>query len=163
MEWLVLIFLFRYYSDPLILHYIFIESLFGCFDDVPTCCCGCFCTPCLFGRNAEKIDGSNCCLMCCAYSILTSCYFCWVPHYMKRDLLRQKYGLREDPCGDLPTTICCSPCGLCQEARFLKRRGIVNLYHLNIISIVCISISWTTRRSFRCCCSRSNHNYQSTS
>jgi len=44
---------------------------------------------------------------------------------MKRRDLQQKYGLREDPsCGDIPTTLCCGPCALCQEARFLKRRGM---------------------------------------
>ena len=42
---------------------------------------------------------------------------------MKRGELRRKHGLREDPCGDCPTTLCCGPCALCQEARFLKRQG----------------------------------------
>ena len=76
-------------------------------------------------QNAQQIDGSNFCLMCCAYSMLIPFYLFWVPHYMKRDRLRQKYGLREDPCNDCCTTLCCSPCALCQEARFLKRAGIV--------------------------------------
>ncbi|CAF5113269.1 unnamed protein product, partial [Rotaria sp. Silwood1] len=44
---------------------------------------------------------------------------------MKRQVLRQKYGLREDPsCGDCLTTCFCGPCALCQEARFLKRRAV---------------------------------------
>ncbi|CAF0779135.1 unnamed protein product [Adineta ricciae] len=99
------------------------ESLFGCFDNCGICLCGWCCTPCLFGRNAEKIDDSNCCLWCCIYMCLTDCAICWYPHYMKRKLLRQKYDLREDPhCGDLFATICCGPCALCQEARFLKRQ-----------------------------------------
>ncbi|CAF0907528.1 unnamed protein product [Adineta steineri] len=100
------------------------ESLFGCFDDCGSCCYGCCCTPCLFGQNAEKIDGSNCCLCCLGYSILSSFYMCWLPHYMKRQALRENYNLVEEPsCGDLPTTICCSPCALCQEARFLERQA----------------------------------------
>jgi len=114
------------YSIKDIIHFCCIESLFGCFDDCETCLCGYFCVPCLFGQNAEKIDNSNCCLMCCAYTILASCYLCWVPHYIKRGDLRQKYDLREDPCHDCPVTVCCGPCALCQEARFLKRRGIFN-------------------------------------
>ena len=101
----------------------FLESLYGCFDDFEICLRGWCCVPCLFGQNAEKIDGSSCFLMCCAYSCLTECYLCWIPHYMKRGELRQKYGLQEDPCGDCPTTLCCGPCALCQEARFLKHRG----------------------------------------
>ena len=105
--------------------YHLIESLFGCFDDLGTCLCGWCCTPCLFGQNAEKIDGSNCFLCCCAYWLLAECFLCWIPHYSKRNALRTKYGLREDPaCGDCPTTACCGPCALCQEARFLKHPGI---------------------------------------
>jgi Cys-rich protein (TIGR01571 family) len=114
---------FEWYDS---LFYWFLESLFGCFNDLSTCLCGFCCTPCLFGQNAEKTDGSSCFLWCCAYMCLTECYLCWLPHYFKRAELRQRYGLREDPsCGDLFTTICCSPCALCQEARFLKRNGIV--------------------------------------
>ncbi|CAF0845921.1 unnamed protein product [Adineta steineri] len=100
------------------------ESLCGCFDDVGSCFCGWCCTPCLFGQNAEKIDGSNCCLCCLGYTLLSPCYMCWLPHYMKRQTLRQKYNLVEEPsCGDLPTTCFCSPLALCQEARFLKRQA----------------------------------------
>jgi Cys-rich protein (TIGR01571 family) len=64
-------------------------------------------------------------MWCCAYLCLTECYLCAIPHYLKRVELREKYGLPEDErCGDLPATICCSPCAVCQEARFLKHRGI---------------------------------------
>ncbi len=63
--------------------------------------------------------------MCCAYSILTSCYLCWLPHWYERQALREKYNLTENPeCGDLLTTIFCSPCALCQEAREMKSRSI---------------------------------------
>ena len=55
---------------------------------------------------------------------LTECYLCWIPHYFKREILREKYGLQEDTdCGDCPATVCCSPCAVCQEARFLKSKG----------------------------------------
>jgi Cys-rich protein (TIGR01571 family) len=42
---------------------------------------------------------------------------------MKRQKLREKYKLKESPCGDCPTTFFCGPCALCQEARELKSRG----------------------------------------
>lgn len=103
----------------------FSESLFGCFDDWSSCCYGYWCLPCLFGTNAEKINDQNCCLMCCAYSCLTSCYLCWLPHIFERKALREKHGLREDStCGDIPATICCGPCAICQESREMKLRGI---------------------------------------
>ncbi|CAF1413073.1 unnamed protein product [Rotaria sordida] len=100
------------------------ERLFGCFDDWGTCCYGCWCTPCLFGSNAEKLDDSDCCAFCCVYWLLEGCYLCWLPHYFKRGKLRSIYNLREDPtCGDIPATLCCGPCALCQEAREMKSRG----------------------------------------
>ena len=49
-------------------------------DDMSICICGCCCTSCLFGQNVGKIDGSNCCLWCCAYVYL----ICWILHYLKR-------------------------------------------------------------------------------
>lgn len=92
-----------------------------------TCLCGTCCAPCLFGQNAEKIDGSNCCLWCCAYSCLTEIYLCGLPHYFKRQALRAKYGLQEDPdVNDIIAAFVCSPCALCQEARFLKRQSILS-------------------------------------
>lgn len=103
-----------------------LETLCGCFKDLRSCLCGCFCTPCLFGLNAEKTDESSCVFMCCLYAILSPCYLCWLPHCTKRQDLRMIYNLREDPCPDCPTTCCCSPCALCQEARFLKRRSRSN-------------------------------------
>ncbi|CAF0994514.1 unnamed protein product [Adineta steineri] len=100
------------------------ESLFGCFDDWGSCCYGTWCTPCLFGSNAEKISDHHCVGMCCLYSILASCYLCWLPHWFERDQLRKNYDLRPNPaCGDALTTICCSACALCQEARELKSRA----------------------------------------
>ncbi|UJR19673.1 hypothetical protein I4U23_022808 [Adineta vaga] len=84
------------------------QSLFGCMDGCSSCCYGFWCEPCLFGSNANKIDGSNCVCMCLAYTCLAE----------------YQYNLREDPsCGDCLTTFCCGPCALCQEARFLKQQG----------------------------------------
>ncbi len=101
-----------------------VEKLCGCTKDCGICCYGCCCTPCLFGSNAEKIDGKSCVLMCCVYGITAHFHLCWLPHIYERRALRQKYNLKEDPsCGDFPTTLCCGPCALCQEAREMKSRG----------------------------------------
>ncbi len=62
--------------------------------------------------------------MCLAYTCLAEFGMCGLLHYMKRKSLRDKFNLREDPsCGDCLTTLCCGPCALCQEARFLKQQG----------------------------------------
>lgn len=106
-------FIFRY----------FVETLCGCTKDCGVCCYGYWCTPCLFGSNAKKLEDKNCFLMCCAYLLLTNCYLCWIPHMFQRKKLRQKYNLKEEPAGDCVVTLCCSPCALCQEAREMKSRG----------------------------------------
>ncbi|CAF1359192.1 unnamed protein product [Adineta steineri] len=98
-----------------------VKSLFGCADDWNSCCYGFWCTPCLFGSNAKKIDDSNCFLMCLGYTCLAQFSTHWLLHCMKQKSLRDKFNLREDPnCGDCLTTFCCGPCALCQEAHFLK-------------------------------------------
>ncbi len=115
----------------------FLESLFGCFDDINTCLCGFFCLPCLFGQNVEKIDGSNCVGCCLAYWCLGGYYLCWIPHLMKRKVLRQKYLLKEEPCNDCLTTAFCGPCAVCQEARELNARSLYQqifiLYRLSFV------------------------------
>ena len=108
-------------TDP---YLCIIETLFGCFNDMGSCLYGFCCLPCLFGTNAEKVDGTTCVGMCCAYMLLTECYLCGLPHYVTRKKLREKFNLEEDEqCNDILTVIFCSPCGICQEARELKSRG----------------------------------------
>ncbi|CAF3560568.1 unnamed protein product [Rotaria socialis] len=99
------------------------ESLCGCFSDLKICCCGWCCLPCLFGDNAEKIDGSSCVGMCLAYWLLAHCDLCWVPHLMKRKKLREKFHFKEDTAVDCLVTAFCAPCAVCQEARELKLRA----------------------------------------
>lgn len=98
------------------------EQLCGCTDDIVICCCGCWCIPCLFGANAQRIDGKNCVLMCLAYTLLVECYLCWIPHFLERQKLRKKYNIKQDDCTDLGVTVCCAPCALCQETREMNRR-----------------------------------------
>lgn len=99
----------------------FLAGLCDCFDDCGICCYGWCCAPCLFGENAEKIDGSNCCAAGCIWCLLSNMGLCCLYHTGKRNTLRQRYGLQED-CNDCVTTACCANCAICQEARELKMR-----------------------------------------
>ena len=88
------------------------------------CCCGFWCLPCLFGQNVEKIDGSSCVGCGLAYFAAGCCYLCWVPHMLKRKVLREKYQLKPEPCHDCLVAACCGPCGICQEAREIQAKSI---------------------------------------
>jgi len=136
-----LIFLINNYFYSIFIFVYILESLFGCFDDIGTCCCGLWCLPCLFGTNAEKIDGSNCVGMSILYCVLGYCYLCWIPHMEKRKKLRQKYFLREEPCNDCLVTACCGGCSVCQEARELKARGMQSR-NFNTISSVFLCVKF---------------------
>jgi Cys-rich protein (TIGR01571 family) len=64
--------------------------------------------------------------MCCGYAALSGCYLCCLLHKPKREQLRGAYGLEEKP-SDILATCCCSPCGVCQEAREMKARGLLKI------------------------------------
>ena len=100
----------------------YLGSIFGCLEDIPTLCYGFCCTCCLFGRNAEMIDGSSCMGMCIGYLCLDLCLLCCLIHKDKRQQLRRAFDLAEEPSDFLATWIL-SPCAVCQEAREMKSRG----------------------------------------
>jgi Cys-rich protein (TIGR01571 family) len=93
-------------------------------DDVPTCLLG-WCCPCyLFGKNAEKLDGSNKIGMCFVYATLSSCLLCSIAHRPRRQKLRANYNLEENP-NDFVATCFFGSCANCQEARELTEQGLL--------------------------------------
>lgn len=104
------------------------ESLFGCFSDLPSCCLGTFFFCYLYGRNANRLDGSDCLYHCCIYFacttcfVVTTCICCNCVHGPRRKLLREKYNLKPN-CADGLVTCLCPLCAICQETREMERRG----------------------------------------
>ncbi|GJP56481.1 hypothetical protein CLOM_g15548 [Closterium sp. NIES-68] len=103
-------------------------TYFGCFQDIPTCCCGYFFPCVLAGRIAEIADSGStgACQACCICCCVTYCCFglgCLYSHGFRMKL-RRKYDLPEEPCMDMLAHLwwfmCC---GLIQEYRELKDRG----------------------------------------
>ncbi|CAF1189340.1 unnamed protein product [Didymodactylos carnosus] len=105
------------------------ESMCGCCSDCRICCYGCWCTECLYGENAEKIDGSDCAGQCAIYWLLNYLGsmvlfpFGFIVHMKKRRQLRETYNLTESCGNDCLATCCCPSCSICQEARELKSRA----------------------------------------
>ncbi|CAF4044506.1 unnamed protein product [Rotaria sp. Silwood1] len=118
--------LFRYFCS-------FLDGIFGCFEDIPTCLLGWCCSCYLFGQNAEQIDRSNKIGMCVGYCCLSGCYLCCLLHKPRRQALRYTYNLEESP-SDLLATCCCSACANCQEAREMRERGVQPGNHIPVAS-----------------------------
>merc|ERR1711939_34946 len=96
-------------------------SLFGCMDDVGSCCYVCWCTPCAFGSN-QTIVGDQCVVCCCAWACATECGLHTCLHASQRDKLEMKLGGQpQGLVGQLCcTTCCCEHCAMCQEARAIQ-------------------------------------------
>ena len=62
--------------------------------------------------------------MCGAFCLLRYMGLSWFIHMDKRKKLRQKYGLKEEPCDDCIVTFCLPECALIQEKRELDIRGL---------------------------------------
>ncbi|KAG1656460.1 hypothetical protein FOA52_005891 [Chlamydomonas sp. UWO 241] len=98
----------------------FRDSLFGCFNDMATCCLGCWCPCYLYGKNAENIKQDGFLLHCFLWFCLTPCAPCFFANKTRRQI-RDKYGIMEpEPCGDCCVHCFCGHCAICQEARQLK-------------------------------------------
>merc|ERR1711998_43059 len=97
-------------------------SVFGCFNDISSCCYGYCCFPCAYGSVSDKVDGS-CVTACLLANFCTLCTVCCIAPG-RRKTIRDKLALDEAPCSDCITWVCCPTCANCQEARELKLRNI---------------------------------------
>jgi len=117
-----------------------IGGICDCFDDCGICCYGCWCTACLYGENAQQIDGSDYDDACFTYCFAGRNIFAWIPLTDNRRALREKYGLPEEPCDDCTVMSFCTPCAVCQAARELKIRSNMPGEYFLLMSIIRISI-----------------------
>lgn len=98
-------------------------GLLECFNDFGICCQGCLCPCCLYGKNVEKFNNSNCLCSCLLYLLCCGP----VQHCSFRRDLRTKYNLQQSPCNDCCVAFCCGPCGMCQEAREIKYKRLAKI------------------------------------
>jgi Cys-rich protein (TIGR01571 family) len=82
------------------------------------------------GDNVTKVDGGGCFVPCCTYFVLSSCFLCGLVAGPNRRQIRERYGLREAPCGDCLVHTCCAECAVCQDA-----------YELKVHALLCLSLS----------------------
>lgn len=83
----------------------------------PTCYSAPRCLPCLYGSNVSKVTGGSCCCNAVIYAFLNA-YIglgaCCVAG-PNRTLLRKKYDLAEDDCGDCMAHFLCLRCAGCTQ------------------------------------------------
>ncbi|KAM5132485.1 uncharacterized protein ACMZJ9_019273 isoform 1-T2 [Mantella aurantiaca] len=86
------------------------SDLLSCYDDIPTCLWGCFCS-CILPCYLSSMYGESCC-------------FGWLPGAvcLLRAALRERYKIPGSLLNDYCTMCCCSICALCQMCREMKAR-----------------------------------------
>jgi len=111
------------------------NGFYDCFGDMETCLCVSCCTPCAYGQMMEMLqkgsnessgmgDSSVCCTYYC-YSAIPYGGPCIVANYAggNRKKIREKFGLKEEPCNDCMAHLCCNCCATIQEMREVKYRN----------------------------------------
>eukprot|EP00612_Vaucheria_litorea_P003944 CAMPEP_0171461372 /NCGR_PEP_ID=MMETSP0945-20130129/5847_1 /TAXON_ID=109269 /ORGANISM="Vaucheria litorea, Strain CCMP2940" /LENGTH=125 /DNA_ID=CAMNT_0011987707 /DNA_START=41 /DNA_END=418 /DNA_ORIENTATION=- len=102
-------------------------GLFDCFSDIGSCVCVYFCPSCSYGQIVSILNtgqpGGACgdCGSCCVFCLLG--YFGFVVSCGTRTQIRNKYGLREEPCSDCLVHFLCLACALCQDFREVKKQN----------------------------------------
>lgn len=87
--------------------------------DLPTLCFSTLCYPCAFADVRAKASEVGFWLEClCASTV--PCYTCCAGP-VNRGMIRTKYGIREEPCGDCIVHTACPCCAIMQETRELQR------------------------------------------
>ncbi|KAK3789684.1 hypothetical protein RRG08_034897 [Elysia crispata] len=84
-------------------------SLFGCFEDIPTCLCGTFLGFCLMCQVSTDM-GESACVPCCVPTPLIPLRTKW----------RTQQNIEGSIMDDCLCVHCCGPCVLCQLAREIK-------------------------------------------
>ncbi|CAN9500890.1 unnamed protein product [Ophioblennius macclurei] len=103
-------------------------SLFGCCDDVSSCCYGFFCCPCLACSVAGGFGENRCLPLCdiCSPAVVNAF---GIPLFTPPAVLalrvgiRHKYNIKGSLCKDIATSCVCLWCAWCQMHRELKYRN----------------------------------------
>mmetsp|Transcript_11600 Transcript_11600/g.28434 ORF Transcript_11600/g.28434 Transcript_11600/m.28434 type:complete len:111 (-) Transcript_11600:207-539(-) len=96
------------------------DSLFACTNDMGTCLIVCCLGPSItYGQNVDKLKGNGFMGPCLLY-FCCPCFACIFAGQTRKEI-REKYGLKEEPCHDMLVHCFCSPCAVCQEARELTK------------------------------------------
>ena len=94
------------------------NTLFGCFDDISLCLYGLFCPLCLNSNTWAKIRKENCNFYHLYFS--NSCFW-------NRQFFKSSLGMEINYLGDCIIFGLCTPCAICQDAREIKNRLILNV------------------------------------
>uniref|UniRef100_A0A3Q4HYU5 Cornifelin-like n=1 Tax=Neolamprologus brichardi TaxID=32507 RepID=A0A3Q4HYU5_NEOBR len=112
-------------------------SLFGCCDDIKSCCYGFWCCPCLACTVAGMFEENRCLPLCdiCSPAVLSAF---GIPLFVPPAALglrvgvRHKYGIQGSICKDIATSCVCMWCTWCQLHRELRIRKhgtqVVNMH-----------------------------------
>ncbi|KAM7012641.1 cornifelin homolog A-like isoform 1-T2 [Tautogolabrus adspersus] len=118
-------------------------GLFGCSEEIGTCCYGFWCCPCLACTVSEKF-GENPCLPLYDFCISSTLAALGLPLFAPpaglslRAAMRNRYGIKGSLCEDIAIACCCGSCSWCQMHRELKHRKkkptVVNVQNATVFA-----------------------------
>uniref|UniRef100_A0A3Q0TAD3 Plac8 onzin related protein 6 n=1 Tax=Amphilophus citrinellus TaxID=61819 RepID=A0A3Q0TAD3_AMPCI len=124
-------------NQPLTERYVFWNTgLFGCCDDIKSCCYGFWCCPCLACTVAGMFGEDRCLPLCdiCSPAVVSAF---GIPLFVPpaalalRVGIRYKHGIKGTMCKDIATSCVCMWCSWCQMHRELrsyeKNTNVVNM------------------------------------
>lgn len=99
-------------------------GLCNCCSDTSSCFYGAFCPSCQFGSNASAVCPGPCPVWCSLGCVLSHA-LCCIPRALVRQRVATRTGHQKPGfCTACCTTMFCSPCASCQEARALRAENL---------------------------------------
>eukprot|EP00163_Fabomonas_tropica_P028403 TRINITY_DN576_c0_g1_i2.p1 TRINITY_DN576_c0_g1~~TRINITY_DN576_c0_g1_i2.p1 ORF type:complete len:174 (+),score=24.59 TRINITY_DN576_c0_g1_i2:29-523(+) len=99
------------------------NGLFGCYDDMETCCYSLCCGPCALASAKSKTDHSpwypNC--------LLATCCGCFLGCFWRSDI-RERNNIHGDTCSDIMAWCCCTFCSVAQMLDQAKHSQVVTAH-----------------------------------
>ncbi|KZT35806.1 PLAC8-domain-containing protein [Sistotremastrum suecicum HHB10207 ss-3] len=109
------------------------NGLFGCFDDIGTCCTACW-LPCVtYAQNRSRLNyiqangarhptGGE--MFNADFGVFTLIHVCtgcgFLLEMMTRKRIREHYRIEGSGCGDCVASCCCLPCVMTQDSREIE-------------------------------------------
>ncbi|XP_030584190.1 cornifelin-like [Archocentrus centrarchus] len=125
-------------------------GLLDCAKDVPSCCYGFWCCPCLACSISVKLEENTCLPLCDIFGpgVFAACGIplCAPPAVLSaRVAMRHRYGIKGSLCKDIAVSCVCEWCSWCQMHRELKHHKktptVINVQNNPVVNMQPIPVA----------------------